>query len=178
MPHYISLRTILILPFNLRLSFSKSTKLRIIALRILRVTFKSTDSSDECLLSVVLRFWHRANWQLCRVVDTLFLSYSFRGQKRQTVNASGWVVVVINCHYSPKIHSIFSNILFLYDQSGPVFAPVPPKIHTALLPILATSIILFRTSQFLTYLRRSLPKFYQNYSQVLLSHFLHFFQAT
>ena len=38
------------------------------------------------------------------------------------------VVVVINCHYSPKIHSIFSNILFFYDQSGPLFAAVAPQV--------------------------------------------------
>jgi hypothetical protein len=39
------------------------------------------------------------------------------------------VVVVINCHYFPKIHSIFSNIFFLYDRSGRVFALVPHKSH-------------------------------------------------
>jgi hypothetical protein len=62
----ISLRTILILSSHLCLILNKSIKLRILTRRVLRVTFTSTDSSDEWLLSVVPRFWHRASWKMGR----------------------------------------------------------------------------------------------------------------
>lgn len=65
------------------------------------------------------------------VVDTLFWSESFRGHKRHIVNASdcGQILPLL-----PKVHSVFSNILFLCDQSGRVFAPVPPQVTPICFP--------------------------------------------
>jgi hypothetical protein len=107
LPHSNSLRTLFILPSHLCLSFSKSIKLRIITGRLIRGTFKHSDSLDEYLLSVVPRILTPVKLESGSLVLYCVLKWLFPRTREADCECQWfWSYIVI----IPQRHTQFSPI--------------------------------------------------------------------